>query len=246
MGVFASYVWFWSIIGLLGLILLSTLGALLNMVGFLAPIKRSTRWLDSSPAPVQVGLVLFLLSLVAYPSLIHHLWAEATAEQTRRAFEALPYFPNARAEAPVEQMGGLFDPTGTDGTYIITTYGTAADFEAVRTFYTEALPPAGWVAQTTPARDRRTASQGRLVFRDHRDAEQAKYELVVVRLPVGTREVAQDLAGEQTLFSVRLGVVDPRATTQVAWFIDCLIRWAPTFPTCEPAGWHYSERPPGL
>lgn len=246
MNVFTSYFWLWSIVGLLGIILVSTLGALLNMVGFLAPLKRGTRWLDDSPTPVQVAIALLLLGVVAYPALIHYLWAEATADQVRRAFDALPRFADVRAEPPVEQMGGLFDPTGTDGTYIITTYGTQADFSAVSAFYEKELPPRGWVAQeAAPTRDRRPASANRLIFRDHADAARAQYELVVVRLPAGTREVAQDLAGERTLFSMRLGVVDPRVTTQVAWFIDCLVRRAPTFPTCEAAGWHYLERAPG-
>jgi hypothetical protein len=35
--------------------------------------------------------------------------------------------------------------------------------------------------------------------------------------------------------------VDPRVTTQVAWFIDCLVRRAPTFPSCESLGWHPLE-----
>jgi hypothetical protein len=42
-------------------------------------------------------------------------------------------------------------------------------------------------------------------------------------------------------------VVDPRTTTQVSWFIDCLVRRAPTFPTCEAMGWNPIEQtlPPG-
>lgn len=241
MSVFASYFWLWSIVGLLGLVLLSTVGAILKVAGFLAPLGRASVWLDRLPTSVQAVAAFILIAMAGYPALIHHLWAEATADQIRREYDGLPRFPGARAEAPVEQMGGLWDPTGTDGTYIITTYGTGADFPDVMAFYQGALGQRGWVEQSPAQRGARAGAGARLTFRDR--ADQAQYELMVVRLPVGTREVAQDLAGERTLFSLRLGVVDPRATTQVAWLIDCLVRGAPTFPSCEPAGWHPAEQP---
>ena len=242
MSMFASYFWLWSIVGLLGLILLSTLGALLNMTGFFTPIKRATHWLDGAPTLVQAGMVILIFGLVFYPWLIHHLWAEATAGETRRVFESLPTFPGARAEPLSEQMGGLFDPTGTDGTYIIGSYGTTADYSAVRTFYERGLADRGWVPQATAGRDRRPpAAPGRIEFRDDADPRRSQYEIVVVQLPPGTREVSAETGSEPTVFSVRLGVVDPRATTQVAWFIDCLVHRAPTFPSCEALGWNPVE-----
>ena len=55
----------------------------------------------------------------------------------------------------------------------------------------------------------------------------------------GLIKVFDSLSDTQpTVFAVRLGVVDPRVTTQVSWFIDCLVRWAPTLPSCEAGPWH--------
>ena len=63
----------------------------------------------------------------------------------------------------------------------------------------------------------------------------AVYEIFLREWAVELHGKAQskDLHG----FTVRLA----RATTQVAWFIDCLVRRAPTFPTCEAMGWNPLE-----
>src|SRR5206468_1334870 len=157
MSIFASYFWLWSIVGLLGLVFLYTLGALMNLGGFISPLSRAGRWVDRAPVSIKLAVVVVLLGLLAYPSLIHKLWADATAPEVRRSFEALPAFPSARPAPTTEQFSGLYDPTGTDGTYIIGWYGTAAPMAAVRTFYERALAERGWIPQepdTSPSRPR--------------------------------------------------------------------------------------------
>jgi hypothetical protein len=83
-------------------------------------------------------------------------------------------------------------------------------------------------------------------FRDHAEPARARYEIVLAPLPAGSAQGGEQLSGEPTLYTVRLGVVDPRLTTQVSWFIDCLVRRAPTFPTCEAMGWNPLEETIGL
>ena len=43
MSMFGSFFWLWSIIGLLGLVMLYSLGAFMNMAGFLSPGGRFGR-----------------------------------------------------------------------------------------------------------------------------------------------------------------------------------------------------------
>jgi hypothetical protein len=252
--IFASYFWLWSIVGLLGIIFLYTLGALMSFGGFVSPLTRVGRAVDRAPGLVKAGIVIAIIGVVIYPSLVHKLWADATAGQVRRTFEALPAFPGARGAPVIEQMNGLYDPTGTDGTYVIGWYGTSASFDEVTRHYERVLAERAWVRQpgesTGAGRDR--ASATRLQFRDNQEAARANYELLLVQLPTGSQEAPQIIASDPTVFALRLGVVDPRLTTQVAWFIDCLVRRAPTFPTCEAMGWHPLEttldpanRPPG-
>jgi hypothetical protein len=226
-------------------VFLYTLGAVMNLGGFISPVGRVGRWIDRSPFAVKLGILALLLGLLAYPSIIHKLWADATAQEVRRSFESIPAFPGARPAPTTEQFSGLYDPTGTDGTYIIGWYGTSAAYPDVRSFYERALAERGWAPQepdppSAPSRD--TQRPGRAEFRDNADARLAHYDLVLAQLPPDSREVPADIAREPTVFAVRLGVVDPRATTQVAWFIDCLVHRAPTFPTCEAMGWNPLEQ----
>lgn len=251
MSIFSSYFWLWSIVGLLVLVFLWTLGAMMNFGGFISPFGRAGRWLDNAPLGIKIGIVTLLFGLLAYPSIVHKLWADATAQEVRRAFETVPVLPGARPAPITEQFSGLYDPTGTDGTYIIGWFGAATPFENVSAFYERALAEKGWVAQDSPATGRRREGVrvSRAEFRDHPDPRQAHYELILAQLPAGSREVPPDVAAEPTVFALRLGVVDPRTTTQVSWFIDCLVRGAPTFPTCEATGWNPIEesltsRPP--
>jgi len=239
MNVFASYFWLWSIVGLLGLIFLYTVGALMSFGGFLTPLRRVGRWADAAPAIVKVALLVGMLLILAYPSFAHKLWADATARDVRHDFEALPRFPGASAAPAVEQMNGLYDPTGTDGTYVIGWYGTAASFADVRSHYEGALTNRGWVPQTVSGVG--VARDSRVQFRDDADPTRSHYELVLAQVLASSQDVPAQLAGSPTIFAIRLGVVDPRLTTQVAWFIDCLVRRAPTFPTCEALGWHPLE-----
>jgi hypothetical protein len=249
MSIFASYFWLWSIIGLVGLAFLYTLGAVMNLVGFVTPIKRLGRWLEDAPVAVKMGMVFGLAALLVYPSMIHRLWADATAHEIRKEFQILPTLPGTRPGLTTEQMNGLYDPTGTDGTYIAGTYGTAAPFAQVREAYERALVERGWVRQATGGRGTPGASQAaetRDRFRDHPDPARARYEIVVGPLPPGSAQAGEQLAGEPTVYAVHLGVVDPRLTTQVSWFIDCLVRRAPTFPTCEAMGWNPLEEHIGI
>ncbi len=239
MSVFASYFWLWSIVGLLGLIFLYAFGSLMSFGGFLTPLRRIGRWTDSTPAVVKIVIMIGGLGILAYPSLIHRLWADATAREVRRDFEALPRYPGAD-DAPVfEQMNGLYDPTGTDGTYVIGWYGTGASFLDVRSNYEQVLAERGWVKQ--PATGAGAARDARAQFRDDAEPGRSHYELVLAQVSPSSQDVPRQLVGMATVFALRLGVVDPRLTTQVAWFIDCLVRRAPTFPTCEAMGWHPIE-----
>jgi hypothetical protein len=247
MSIFASYFWLWSIIGLVGLAFLYTLGAVMNLVGFVTPIKRLGRTIDDAPLGVKMVLLAIVCGLLVYPSVIHRLWADATAHEIRRAFQALPTVPGTRMGPIAEQMNGLYDPTGTDGTYISGSYGTAASFAQVRDTYEQVLAAQGWVRQESslPAAGRQ-ATDARLRFRDHAEPARARYELVIAPVNAASQQLAGDLVGEPTIYAVRLGVVDPRLTTQVSWFIDCLVRRAPTFPTCEAMGWNPLEDAIGL
>jgi hypothetical protein len=239
MSVFASYFWLWSIVGLLGLIFLYAFGSLMSFGGFLTPLKRIGRWTDSAPGLVKVAIVVAGLGILAYPSLVHRLWADATAREVRRDFESLPRFPGADSAPVFEQMNGLYDPTGTDGTYVIGWYGTGAGFADVRGHYEQTLIDRGWVKQSPTGAA--AARDARVQFRDDVDATRSHYELVLAQVSPSSQDVPAQLASESTVFAIRLGVVDPRLTTQVAWFIDCLVRRAPTFPTCEAMGWHPIE-----
>ncbi len=239
MSVFASYFWLWSIVGLLGLIFLYAFGAIMSFGGFLTPLRRIGHWADSAPMVVKVALVVGGIAVLAYPSLIHRLWADATAREVRRDFESLPQLAGADKAPVFEQMNGLYDPSGTDGTYVIGWYGTSVPFADVRSQYEKALGDRGWVKQPTAGAG--AARDARLQFRDDAEATRSHYELVLAQVSVSSQDVPAQLAGETTVFAIRLGVVDPRITTQVAWFIDCLVRRAPTFPTCEAMGWHPIE-----
>jgi hypothetical protein len=136
-------------------------------------------------------------------------------------------------------MNGLYDPTGTDGTYVIGWFGAGVPFSQIRGHYEQALQDRGWVKQ--PAAGAGTARESRVQFRDDVDPTRSHYELVLAQVSPSSQDIPAQLAGASTVFAVRLGVVDPRLTTQVAWFIDCLVRGAPTFPTCEAMGWHPIE-----
>lgn len=249
MSIFTSYFWLWSIIGLVALAMLYTLGALMNLVGFVTPLKRLSRWLDNAPLTAKAGLAVALAGLLVYPSTVHRLWADATAHEVRREFAALPVLPGVRAGPIIEQMNGLYDPTGTEGTYIAGVYGISLPYAEVRDRYERMLTERGWVRQPSGSAASSLARQEadtRVRFRDRTEPARARYEIVIAPVSGSGRQVAEELAGESTLFTVRLGVVDPRLTTQVAWFIDCLVRRAPTFPTCEAMGWNPLEEHIGL
>jgi hypothetical protein len=249
MSIFASYFWLWSIIGLVGLAFVYTLGAVMNLVGFVTPVKRLSHSMDDAPFVLKLLLIAMLGCLLAYPSIIHRLWADATAHEIRRAFQALPTLPNSRSGPLSEQMNGLYDPTGTDGTYIAGVFGTSQPFAQVRDSYERVLASEGWVRQSPggrPGAADRPAAENRIRFRDHQEPARAQYEIVLAPLPTGSAQAGDQLASEPTVYTVRLGVVDPRLTTQVSWFIDCLVRRAPTFPTCEAMGWNPLEDSLGI
>lgn len=233
MAVFANHFWLWSIVGLLGLVMLYTLASLLNFTGFITPLKRLGGWLDESTPTMRLSVVAVAIVLLAYPSLIHKLWADATAGEIRRQLQAIPAVPGSRQAEPVEQWGGLYDPTGTDGAYIIAWFGTASSPIEVQAHYRSVLSQRGWVER--PGEGRATR------FSDHSETARSHYELVLALPQPGSAEVPPSLANEPTAYALRLGAIDPRVTTQVAWLIDCLVRFAPTFPTCEAMGWHPLE-----
>ena len=182
---------------------------------------------------MKLTVLFALFGVLLYPSFVHRLWADATASETRRTFSALPAPPGSRSGAPTEQMNGLYDPTSTDGTYVLGWFGTTASFDEVSSFYRRSLVGQGWSAQPE-----RTSPQPRLQLLDHPESARSHYELLVAQIPSNSREVPAELVGSPTLYAVRLGVIDPRATTQVSWFIDCLVQRAPTFPSCEAVGWN--------
>lgn len=244
MSIFASYFWLWSIVGLLCLVLVYTLGAIMNLGGFVSPLKRTGRWIDGSPLPVKIGLVVLTVGLVGYPSLVHKLWADATANEVRHLYESLPAPPGARGAVPSEQMAGLYDPTGTEGTYVVGWYGTSATFLQVSAHYDRVLLERGWVQQPPPrgAPPSGSAGQTRVEYRDDPVPARSHYELVLAQLSPGSKDAPPEVADSPIVFAVRLGVVDPRRTNQVSWFIDCLVRRAPTFPSCEAMGWNPLEQ----
>jgi hypothetical protein len=193
---------------------------------------------------MKMGILVFSLGLLVYPSFVHKLWADATVLEIRRTFDALPVFADARRAPLTEQMNGLYDPTGTDGTFIIGWYGTTATFADVRRYYEARFGEQRWTRQAPDARagTPRGAPEGsRLSFRDGSEVAQSRYELLIAQVPAGSLEIPAEISAERTVFAVRLGVIDPRLTTQVSWFIDCLVLRAPTFPTCEAMGWNPLE-----
>lgn len=234
MAVFASHFWLWSIVGLMGLVMLYTLSSLLNFGGFITPLKRIGEWIDAASPRVRLSILGLAIVLIGYPSLVHKFWADATASEIRRLLESIPMVPGARQAQSLEQWGGLYDPTGTDGAYIISWFGASATAAEVQTHYREVLAQRGWVEHVSEGRSLR--------FRDHPEVARSHYELVLALSQSGGAEVPPGLAGgDPTVFALRLGAVDPRVTTQVAWLIDCLVRFAPTFPSCEAMGWHPLE-----
>src|SRR5712692_6882662 len=66
--IFASYFWLWSIVGLLCLLFVSTLGAVMNFMGFVTPLKRFGRWMDDAPLVVKLGVLIGAFGVLAYPS----------------------------------------------------------------------------------------------------------------------------------------------------------------------------------
>src|SRR5438270_11216745 len=95
--IFASYFWLWSLVGLLCLLFVSTLGAVMNFMGFVTPLKRFGRWMDDAPMFVKLSVLVGAFGMLAYPSVVHRLWADATALETRSTFSTLPAMPGARA-----------------------------------------------------------------------------------------------------------------------------------------------------
>ena len=253
MSIFASYFWLWSIVGLVGLVMLWTIGGLMNLIGLMSPLKGVSRWVDSAPTFVKAAMVAGLLGFLLYPALVHRLWADAKANETRGSFESLPSFPQARSGGTTEQMNGLYDPTSADGTYVIGWFGTGRAMEDVLGFYQSELTRRGWTQVAAEPATGGQAPRGltggsqaaqrttRIEFRDSAQASRAHYSLVLSQVSANSASVPPQLARENTLYALRLGVVDPRATTQVAWFIDCLVHRAPTFPSCEAAGWNPIE-----
>ena len=230
---FASYFWLWTIIGSLMLLMIYTAGSLLSFAGFMTPLRGLGDRLEAASPRARLILLPLLIAALAYPSVIHKVWADATASEIRRAFQSLPVFPGAHQAEPTEQMGGLYDPGGTSGAYIIKWFGTNADFGSVRAHYASRLAELGWIEAASETRTIR--------FIDGPDTSNSHYELVLAVAGPGTASLPRSLASESTAFVVRFGAVDPRVTTQIAWFIDCLVRAAPTFPTCEAMGWHPLE-----
>ncbi|MPZ15875.1 MAG: hypothetical protein GEU73_15875 [Chloroflexi bacterium] len=247
MNVFASYFWLWSIIGIMCAMLLYTLGALMNLGGFSTPLKRFAQWVEASPLSLKLGFVVLTVALLSYPSLIHKLWADATTSEIQRTFDALPVFPSARAAPTTQEMNGLYDPTSSVGISITGWYGTEAGFGDVRRYYERELVDRGWVSATVPsdssfrASGPTTSEPTRAEFRDRPDPELTNYEIVLATLPSNVREVPAEVAASPTVFAISFKVTDPRLTTQLAWFVDCLFLRAPTFPTCEPMGWNPME-----
>jgi hypothetical protein len=234
MAIFASYFWLWSIVGLLGFLMLYTFGSLMNFAGFLSPVKAVGQRLDRAAPRTRLVVLAVVIVLLGYPSAVHKLWADATANEIRREFQTIPTVPGAVSSELSEQWGGLYDPTGTDGAYVVGWFGSSLNPNDVQAHYRRAAQQKGWVEQPGDTRALR--------FLDNSNAAQSRYELVVAVAPSGSLEAPAMVAGQPTVFAVRLGAVDPRVTTQVAWLVDCLVRAAPTFPSCEAMGWHPLER----
>ena len=233
MNVFASYFWLWTIIALLAGLLLYTVGALLNFVGFLTPFKSVTQGLERASPLARLWLLLLVVGVFAYPSFVHKLWADATATDIRRDFEAIPHFPGAQRTEPTEQLAGLYYPGSATGTYIVDWFGTAAAGADVRQHYRNTLTSQGWSVAPTDGRTDR--------FVDGPEPARSHYELVLAVSQPGGGSIPKTLEPQPTTYAVRFGAVDPRITTQVSWFVDCLVKAAPTFPTCEALGWHPIE-----
>ena len=233
MNIFASYFWLWSIIGLLLLGLLYTLVSLLNFAGFMTPVRLLTRRMEQVSPMARLWLLGLVMILVAYPSFVHKLWADATANEIRQQFSSIPAYPGAQRASPTEQLGGLYDPAGTSGTFILDYFGTQASADDVRAYYRNELAAKGWTTVATDGRTERFID-GPATIRSH-------YELVLAVSQPGSASIPSSLAAEPTVYALRFGAVDPRVTTQVAWFVDCLVRAAPTFPSCEAMGWHPIE-----
>lgn len=236
MPIFASHFWLWSIIGLIGFFALYTFGSLMHLAGFLSPVRALGRRVDALGSRSRLVALVVFIGLLAYPSVMHRLWADATAGEIRRQFQSIPHIPDAVSADATEQWAGLYDPTGTDGAYMLGWFGTAATAQEVLDHYRGTLLARGW-NELVGATDRRGVR-----FLDRATPAQSHYELVLVMAPAGSSESPMSLAGHKTVYAVRLGAVDPRVTTQIAWLIDCLVRAAPTFPTCEPKGWHPLEQ----
>lgn len=233
MTIFSSYFWLWSIIGLLGFLMLYTFGSLMNFAGFLSPVKAVGQRLDAAAPRTRLIVLAAVIVLLGYPSAVHKLWADATASEIRREFQTIQSLPGTVGSDPTEQWGGLYDPTGTDGAYIVGWFGTSAGATDVQAHYRNVLRQKGWVEQTGETRALR--------FLDSGTPAQSHYELVLAVAPSGSLEAPAAVTGQPTVYAVRLGVVDPRVTTQIAWLVDCLVRAAPTFPSCEAMGWHPLE-----
>src|SRR5207245_2253201 len=67
MSIFASYFWLWSIVGLVGLFMLWTIGGLMNFIGLMSPLKGVSRWIDSAPTFVKAVLAAALFGTLLYP-----------------------------------------------------------------------------------------------------------------------------------------------------------------------------------
>jgi len=233
MAVFASFFWLWSIIGLLGFLLLYAFGSLMNFAGFLTPLKSVGTRLDAAGPRVRLVVLAVVVLLLGYPSTVHKLWADATASEIRREFQSIAPFPGAGSAEPVEQWGGLYDPTGTAGVYVVGWFGSSAGSTAVQEHYRKTLGSLGWAEQPGEGRALR--------FLDRATPGRSHYELVLALAPSGSLEAPAAVANQSTVYAIRLGSIDPRVTTQVAWLVDCLVRAAPTFPSCEAMGWHPLE-----
>ncbi|MSQ24231.1 MAG: hypothetical protein EXR58_06755 [Chloroflexi bacterium] len=230
--IFASYFWLWTIIGLLLLLLLYTMGSLLSFVGFMTPVRALGQKLEAASPRARLLLLPAFIGALAYPSAVHTLWANATAMQIREQFQAIPAFPDSQQTEPSEQFAGLYDPGGSSGAYITDWFGTRASPDDVRAYYRRVLTEKGWVEAPNSGASTRFVDVAN---------PQSHYELLIAVPPSGNVGAPQSLAGQPTTYALRFGAVDPRVTTQVAWFVDCLVRAAPTFPTCEAKGWHPLE-----
>src|SRR5206468_9403852 len=172
MGIFASYFWLWSIVGLVALILLYSLGAIINFAGFLTPLRGVSHWVDHATPRARLLVLAVLVAIAAYPSFVHKLWADATAEGLRNDFQALASFPGAAGTERVEHLSGLYDAGGAQGTYILGWFGTGQSGSQVTDYFRQYLSQRGWVEE--PPADRETAR-----FVDGRPEATPHYELVV-------------------------------------------------------------------